>query len=81
MRTKNPAIDQVHFLPNHYTKQFGCGIPVAELVDREEDWGAFNRLRSTTWREVNCTGCLERLYQKKKAEAAAIGEKLGKEWI
>lgn len=70
----------VHFLPAHFAKKFGCGIRVTELVQPEEDWEKFNKLRSTTWREITCRECLEHLYVKKRAEADAIGEKLGSGW-
>lgn len=74
------ALNHVHFLPTHFHARLGCGIAVSDLVNRREDWDRFNKLRSTTWREIDCPECLEHLYQKKKAELAAIGAKLGKGW-
>lgn len=80
MKKKNLPLDRIHYLQFHYSKKFGCDLVVVDIVDKHEDYARFNHLRSTTWREVTCTECLEHLYNKKKKELAAIGEKLGKEW-
>jgi hypothetical protein len=67
---------EVHHLPMHYNKKFSCGVYVDSLVDKESDWNQFNKLRSTTPKEITCPGCLEFLLQKKKAEIKEIEDKL-----
>lgn len=71
---------QIHFLTYHHAKKFGCGVEVESVINREEDWGLFNKMRSTTWKEITCRDCLEHLFNVKKKELSALGAKLGREW-
>lgn len=70
----------IHLISYHYAKTFKCGKPVSDFVNREESWGEFNKIRTTTIREATCKDCLEWAYNHKKRELNEIAEKLGGEW-
>lgn len=72
--------ETVHLNMTGQKKRFFCGMPILQVCDPEEDWEHFNRVRTTTWKEVTCVDCTEQLYQLKKLELNQIGKKLGPLW-
>ena len=66
----------IHLIAYHYAGRFRCGTKVEDLVDRENDWSAFNSIRTTSPKEATCRDCLEWALQQKRKEAKEIEDRL-----